>query len=63
MVSEEEPESMRSIKPILQGRREVVLARIRRHEPALREDFAALEVLNYRRTFDECLGIVSKVLA
>jgi predicted nucleotidyltransferase component of viral defense system len=63
MASEMEPESMRSIKPILQGRREVVLARISRHEAALREDFAALEVLNYRRTFDECLGIVSKVLA
>lgn len=63
MVTELEPESLRSIKPILQGRREVVLARITRHEAALREDFAALEALQYRRAFDDCVAMVSRALA
>jgi len=51
------------IKPILQGRRDDVLGRIAAQDAALRETFDALQVLNYRRSFDECVAIVKEVLA
>lgn len=37
-----------------------MLERIKTHETALRETFAALEVIDYRRTFDECVALVRK---
>jgi hypothetical protein len=51
-----------AIEPILHDRREVVLERIAAQDAKLREDFAALEVLNYRRGFDECVALVKEVL-
>jgi len=60
MVTEKEPEALQEIKPILQSRRDVVLARITKHETTLREDFAALQILNYRRSFNECVALVKK---
>jgi len=63
MVAEMEPASLVAIKPILHGRRDVVLARIAAQDTALRADFAALEVLDYRRSYDECVGLVRAALA
>lgn len=63
MVSEREPASLSAIKPILRGRREVVLARIVAQDANLREDFAALEVLDYGRGYDECVALVRAALA
>ena len=63
MVAEKEPEALQQIKSILRGRREVVLQRIVTHDQVLREAFAALDVLDYRRTFDECIARVKKVFA
>ena len=63
MVSEMEPESLIPIEPVLQDRRKAILERIDAHHATLSEDFAALEVLNYHRSFDECVAIVRKVLA
>lgn len=62
LVAEKEPEALKSIAPILRGRREVILTRIKDGEKNLREDFANLEVLDYRRSYDECVGIVDKAL-
>lgn len=62
-VAEKEPGSLLAIQPILQGRRDVVLARIAAQDTALREAFDALEVIDYQRSFDECVAIVKKVLA
>jgi len=62
MVCEYEPSALKTIQPILRDRREVVLNRIAGHEAALREDFAALEVLDYRRSFDECVDRVKLAL-
>ena len=61
MVAEKEPESLQQITSILRKRRDVVLQRIATHDQVLREAFAALNVLNYRRTFDECIARVRKV--
>ena len=62
-VAEEEPDAVEGIKPILQGRRDIILERIGRHESQLRETFAALEVLDYRRSFNECLDLARKALS
>lgn len=62
LVAEKKPESLQSIAPILRGKKDVILARIKASDANLREDFANLEVLEYRRSYDECVRIVSKVL-
>jgi hypothetical protein len=63
MVSEKEPKSLLAIQPILPDRRDVVLERITAHDAKLREDFAALEILDYRRSFDECVALLKGALA
>jgi len=63
MVVEKEPKALESIKPILRDRRDVVLKRMKTHESALRETFAALEVLDYRRSYDECAALVRNAFA
>lgn len=60
MVTEKEPEALQQIRPILRDRRNTVLSRIASQEVALKENFAALEVLDYRRSFDECVTLVKK---
>jgi hypothetical protein len=62
LVMEREPLALREIKPVLRDRRPAVLQRIASQEPALRQAFAALEVLDYRRSFDECVALVRKAM-
>jgi predicted nucleotidyltransferase component of viral defense system len=62
MVIELEPEALISIRPILRDRREVVLKRLSEHSTSLREAFAALDVMNYRRTYDECVNLAKEAL-
>ncbi len=61
-VAEREPEALLEIKSILRGRRDVILQRIAMHDADLRETFGALEILDHRRTFDECVAWVRKAL-
>jgi hypothetical protein len=63
MVVEREPAKLTQIAPILEGRRDVILARIEKHGDSLREEFTALDVLDYRRSYDDCVEIVRRVLA
>lgn len=63
LVAEKEPEALKSIAPILRGRKGVILARIGVNDKNLRDDFANLEILEYRRSYDECVNIVKKALA
>jgi predicted nucleotidyltransferase component of viral defense system len=60
MVSEREPEALVRIRPILRDRSEVVRERIAANKAKLRGDFIALDVLEYRRNFDECIALVNK---
>lgn len=62
MVVEKEPEALTSIRPILRDRRQVILERIAQHGGGLREVFDALETLEYRRSFDECITLVTHAL-
>jgi hypothetical protein len=61
MVGEREPSELISIQPILRDKREVILRRVTANGPALREAFDALEVLDYRRTFDDCVSVVERI--
>ena len=62
LISETEPEALHEIRPILRGRREVILQRIAAHKASMRETFAELEILDYKRTFDECVTTVQNCL-
>ena len=63
MVAEKESEALRQIRPVLRDRGSVIRQRIAANEKFLLEDFARLAVLDYRRTFDECVARVRKVFA
>ena len=62
LVAEKEPSALKEIRPILRDRRDVVLARMADSDKQLRSDFAELEILEYRPTYDECLAIVKNTL-
>lgn len=63
MVAEREPEALTEIFPILRDRRELVLKRIADFGPQLRETFNELLILEYRRSFEECIAIVTSTLS
>lgn len=62
LVAEKEPEALWKIRPVLRDRREAILARIGSQKAALQETFLALEVLDYQRSFDECVELTKKAL-
>jgi len=62
MVAERERHSLQSILPILHNRRNDILKRIEQQGKSLRETFDQLEILDYRRTYDECVEIVKELL-
>lgn len=62
MFLEFEPDSAEVIRPILEERRQLVLERIDRAHDVLRESFEALDILDYRRSFDECVNVVRVAL-
>lgn len=63
MVAEWEPDVLTELAPILRSRRDAILSRVQRHEAFLRENFRELAVLDYQRTFDECVSILKDTLA
>ena len=62
MVIENEPQALPMIRPILRDRRAVILERIAQNHAGLREAFDALETIEYRRSFDECVDRVTQTL-
>jgi predicted nucleotidyltransferase component of viral defense system len=62
LVVEKEPAALAKVTPLIREKRDVILARITSSDKILRQTFAELEVLDYRRTYDECLSIVKKEL-
>ncbi|HVB48366.1 MAG TPA: nucleotidyl transferase AbiEii/AbiGii toxin family protein [Burkholderiales bacterium] len=62
LVVEKEPQALRPIAPILRDRREVILRRIESSESLLRQEFELLKILDYRHSFDECVGLVTRAL-
>lgn len=60
MVAEKEPKAPWKIEPVLRDRRDAVLQRIASQDAFLRDAFAELEVLDYRRSFDECIALLKR---
>ena len=62
MLPEKEPDALWRIAPILRDRRDDLLQRIASQEAVLKESFAELEVLDYRRSFEERVTLVKEAL-
>jgi predicted nucleotidyltransferase component of viral defense system len=62
LIAEKEPESLCSISNILRDRRDTLLVRINENDATLRLVFAQLDVLEYRRSYDECVDLVVAAL-
>lgn len=62
MVAELEPAALTPMQPILRDRRAAVLARIAEFDARLRHDFGELDVMDYSRSYDECVAIVRRAL-
>jgi predicted nucleotidyltransferase component of viral defense system len=62
LVATKEPAAVKRIAGLLRERRGVMRERIASSEKALRMTYAQLDTLDFRPTFDECLGIVEDLL-
>lgn len=62
LVARREPFALSKIRGILAARRAAILARIADWNEALREDFAALDTLDYRPSFEECVTTIKDAL-
>lgn len=56
LVLERHDEARQEISRLLRENSAVLLERLERMEVALREDFAAIDVIEYRPTYDECVS-------
>lgn len=63
LVAEREPWALGQLSDILAARRAVILERIADREEALREDFAALDAVDFRPRFDDCVAALMQALA
>jgi len=62
LLAEKEHEALEKAKPYIREQRDAILARISSADKILRTTFAALEKLDYHRTYDECVDIVKDAL-
>jgi hypothetical protein len=58
LITNKEPGVLAGIASILRARRDALMKRLAAHDAALREDFAALEVLEFSPGYDECVATV-----
>ena len=63
LVADREPWMLAIARNVLHARRTAVLEQIIDREEALREDFAALDVLDFRPSFEGCVRAVRKAMA
>lgn len=60
LVARREPAVPARIASLLRARSDALVKRLAAHDAALREDFAALEVLDFSPSYDECAAIVRR---
>lgn len=62
LVASRDPGAIDAIRPILRERRELILERIASGRPNLKTAFAALDVLDFRPSFENCVKVVADAL-
>lgn len=62
LVAKKHPRGMAKIKPVLRERRDALLERLSSGEQVLRKTFAALDVLDFRPGYAECVDILKRAL-
>jgi hypothetical protein len=62
LVAEREPEELRRIAAIVEERRDLLLSRLAGQDAVMREDFEALEVLDFAPTYDACAAVLRRFL-
>jgi predicted nucleotidyltransferase component of viral defense system len=62
MVAEREPGEVGRITPLLLERKTEILQRLDSADKILRTTFAELDVLEYRRSYDDCVAVVRQAL-
>jgi hypothetical protein len=60
LVAINEPGVLGTIAPILDARRDALMRRLAARDTALREDFAALDVLEYSPSYDQCVELIKR---
>ncbi|MEO5677932.1 MAG: nucleotidyl transferase AbiEii/AbiGii toxin family protein [Usitatibacter sp.] len=61
-VYEHDRKSLHSIQPILAGRRNALLDRVKRHRKALEEEYESLDLFDTRRSLADCIRALELVL-
>jgi predicted nucleotidyltransferase component of viral defense system len=54
VVADRDPTALHELAPLFAEVSPIILKRLQDHDRRLREDFAAIDVLDYRPTFDDC---------
>jgi len=62
LVATRDPGAIETVRPILRAQRTAIRERIASGGKALRTAFEALDTLDFRPTYDECLRIVARTL-
>ena len=62
LVAEKQPKEISRIKLLLREHRDAILQRLASGDKILRTTFSALETLEYRPTYDQCVEKVKKAL-
>jgi len=60
LVAHREPGALARIASIFQARRDALLKRLAARDAALREDFAALDVLDFSPSYEECVATLRR---
>lgn len=60
LVAGKEPDALAKIARILHARRDPIMRRLAARQAALREDFAALDVLEFSPSYDECVELIKR---
>lgn len=59
-VLERDPEAIREIAPVIQGYRTALLERVESQRKSLQEEFDALDLLDTRKTLDDCVAALHR---
>ncbi len=59
-VLDKAPEAIHEIAPIIQAYRSELSERVEKHYPALQEEFEALDLLDTRKTLEDCIGALQR---